>query len=74
MKPRESALKNGMASDDFRNEAFNLDIVQVKDASLAKDFLSAEFEEKLKYPLRAFLFYPRHMVVVSDIWCGFVIM
>lgn len=61
MKPRDYAFKNGTTSD-YADEAFNLDIVELKDTCFAEEFLSTGFEENFKYPLRAFVFYPRHMV------------
>lgn len=72
MKPREFALRNGMTSD-YQAEAFNLDIVKLKDACLTEECLSTEFEENFKYRLRAFIFFPLDLVG-SDIFviCIFI--
>lgn len=55
MNPRMDSL-------DDQDEALKLDITEYKDTSLAEDLLSCEFEERFKYPIRSFLFFPRQKV------------
>lgn len=47
-------------SDD--KEAFNLDIVDCKDARSAEDYLSGGFADLFKYPFRCLVFFPRDKV------------
>lgn len=49
---------------DEQNEAFQLDIAKYKDTGNAEEFLSSGFEERFKYPFRAFEFLPKEMVLV----------
>jgi hypothetical protein len=49
-------LDKPMELDD--KEAFNLDIVDCRDARSAEDFLSEGFEDLFKYSFRCLVFFP----------------
>ena len=46
-------------------EAFNLDIVDCKEAQSARDFLSKGFQDLFKYSFRGLVFFPREKVSLS---------
>jgi hypothetical protein len=46
----------------YQKEAFNIDIVDLKEFRSAEDYLCDSFENSFKYPLRCFLFFPRDKV------------
>ncbi|KAI9556338.1 hypothetical protein GHT06_018912 [Daphnia sinensis] len=58
MKPRLYALENSKESK--QNEAFNVDIVEYLEAYQTESYLNEEFEERFKYPMRSFIFFPRN--------------
>lgn len=60
MKPRIEKLKNMKQSDN--NEAFHLDVVEIREFSQAKEFLDNEFENNFRYPVEALVFFPRLLV------------
>ena len=61
MKPRLDTLEKKTMSEE--KEAFNLDMVECKETCHAKDYLCDEFENRFKYPLDAFVFFPRLKVM-----------
>lgn len=60
MKPRLDALEKMTISED--REAFNLDIVEYKETSQAKDYLCDSFENGFSYQLNTFVFLPQFKV------------
>ncbi len=63
MKPRRDLSNNRAVSKE--NEAFNLDIVEIKDAYQGEEYLSKEFDYRFKYKLRSVVFYPKHKVKIN---------
>uniref|UniRef100_A0A0P5PKB4 Mrna-capping-enzyme n=1 Tax=Daphnia magna TaxID=35525 RepID=A0A0P5PKB4_9CRUS len=57
MKPRLYALKNSKESN--QKEAFTLDIVEYFEAYQTESYLNSGFEERFKYQMRSFIFFPR---------------
>ncbi len=57
MKPRLNALEKRTISED--REVFNLDIVEYKETSQAKDYLCDKFENRFSYQLDTFIFLPQ---------------
>lgn len=60
MKPRLYALKNSKESN--QKEAFTLDIVEYFEAYQTESYLNSGFEERFKYQMRSFIFFPRRKV------------
>ena len=60
MSPRLDALKNRPKKGEV--EAFNLDIVDFKEAYKAEEYLSKGFEDVFKYELRSLVFFPKQKV------------
>lgn len=65
MKPWLHALKDKTRSSE--GKAFNIDIIEFKEAHQAEDYLSEGFENRSKYPLSYFHFYPRQMVGIINV-------
>ncbi|KAI9556339.1 hypothetical protein GHT06_018913 [Daphnia sinensis] len=63
IKPRLNAMKNSGRSNE--KEAFSLDIVEYVEANQTENYLCDGFEGRYKYPMRSFIFYPRHKGYVS---------
>ena len=60
MSPRLDTLKNRTKNGEV--EAFNLDIVEFKEAYKAEEYLSKGFEDVFKYELRSLVFLPKQKV------------
>ena len=58
MGPTLAAKQNFLS----KNEPFHLDIVDPKEAFLAEEIIGSEFEDRFKYPLHGFVFYPKQKV------------
>lgn len=58
MEPRLIAKRNCF----IKSEPFDLDIVDLKEDYLAEQFIVSEFENRFKYPLHSFVFYPKQKV------------
>lgn len=55
-------VTNAKEKRDQKREIFKLDMVEYKKVTMAEDYLSVEFRNHFKYPLRSLVFIPQWKV------------
>ena len=60
MNPRLDGIESRCIRTE--GEIFDLDIAKYEDAFRAEEYLSEEFKDSYKYPLRSIIFHPRRGV------------